>query len=134
MLKFLIPVAVAATALTVAAPAAAQYAPRPYNGYGYDRGYGQGFEGPFAQRLSERVHRVQRQIRDLEYRRLLSPREARYLESEARDLERSIYRDSRNGIQPGEAQRIEERLRRLEYRVQREASDFNNRPGGYRRY
>lgn len=129
MRKFLIPIAVAATALAVAAPAAAQYAPRPYNNYGRGddgRGFGNG--------LRERVDRIQRQIRDLEYRRVLSGREARYLEGEAMDLRRSIYRDARNGIQPGERERIEERIRRLEYRVQREASDFNNRPGGYRRY
>jgi adenylosuccinate synthase len=128
MRKFLISITVAASALAVAVPAAAQYAPQPYNGYG------RGYEGRgFGQRLTERVNRVQRQIRDLEDRRVLSGREARYLEGEARDLQRSVYRDSGNGIQPGEAQRIEERLRRLEYRVQREASDNNNRPG-YRRY
>ncbi|HEX5237531.1 MAG TPA: hypothetical protein VFW39_03595 [Sphingomicrobium sp.] len=128
MRKFLISITVAASALAVAAPAAAQYAPRPYNNYGRGDavGYGNG--------LRERVDRIQRQIRDLEYRRVLSGREARYLDGEAMDLRRSIYRDSGNGIQPGERQRIEERMRRLEYRVQREASDNNNRPGGYRRY
>jgi hypothetical protein len=129
MRKFLIPITVAATALAVAAPASAQYAPRPYNNYGRGDnvvGYGNG--------LRERVDRIQRQIRDLEYRRVLSGREARYLDREAMDLRRSVYRDARNGIQPGERERTEERIRRLEYRVQREASDLNNRPGGYRRY
>jgi hypothetical protein len=129
MRKFLIPILGAATALAVAAPVAAQYAPPARNGYG------RGYEGRgFASSLRERVNRVQRQIRDLEDRRVLSGREGRYLENEARDLQRSIYRDSGNGIQPGEARRVDERLRRLEYRVQREASDRNNRPGGYRRY
>lgn len=129
MRKFLIPAIGVVSALAMAAPAAAQYAPRPYDGY--HRGYE---DRDFAGRLLERVNRIQHQIRDLEYRRVLSGREARYLDYEAMNLRRSIYRDSRNGIQPGEAQRTEERLRRLEYRVQREASDFNNRPGGYRRY
>jgi hypothetical protein len=129
MRKFLIPLLGAATALAIAAPVAAQYAPPAYNGYG------RGYEGRgFANQLRERVNRIQRQIRDLEYRRVLSPREASYLEGEARDLQRRIYRDSGNGIQPGEAQRIDERLRRFEYRVSREATDRNNRPGDYRRY
>ena len=132
MRKFLIPITIAATALAVAAPAAAQYAPRPYNNYG--RGYDRGYDRGYGNGLRERVDRIQRQIRDLEYRRVLSGREARYLDGEAMDLRRSIYRDARNGIQPGERERIEERLRRLEYRVQREASDRNGRPGGYRRY
>jgi hypothetical protein len=41
---------------------------------------------------------------------------------------------SRNGIQPYEARRVENQIRRLEYRIHREATDFNNRPGGRRHY
>jgi hypothetical protein len=59
--------------------------------------------------------------------------EGRALEAEAANLQRRIFFASRNGIQPGEARGLENGIRRLEYRVQREASDFNNRPG-YRRY
>jgi cystathionine beta-lyase/cystathionine gamma-synthase len=69
----------------------------------------------------------------MEARRILSFREARSLENEARAIQRKIYRSTGNGIQPGEARNIERRIRHLEIRVQREATDFNNRPG-YRRY
>jgi hypothetical protein len=132
MRKFLIPVIGTASVLAIAAPAAAQYRPtynQPANGYGYgERG------GHSGGRLEERVQRLRAQIRQLEQRRIISYREARSLEYQAADLQRSVYRDSGNGIQPGERQRIEERMRRLEYRVSREASDRNNRPGDYRRY
>lgn len=126
MRKFLIPLVAGVSVLAVAAPASAQYAPR---GDRYHR-YQPAFDG---RGLQVRVERVREQIRRLEARRVLSYREGRSLEAEAARVQRQIFRDSRNGIQPGEAQRLEERIRRLEYRVQREATDMNNRPG-YRRY
>lgn len=130
MRKLLISLAAAGAALAVASPASAQG-----QSYGYGQGYGHGDYGYHSgRRLLERVQAIRGQIRALQERRRLSWREARYLQDEANDLERHIYRDSGNGIQPGERERIDERLRRLEYRVQREASDFNNRPGGYGRY
>lgn len=126
MRKFLIPLVAGVSVLAVAAPASAQYAPR---GDRYHR-YQPAFDG---RGLQVRVERVREQIRRLEARRVLSYREGRSLEAEAARVQRQIFRDSRNGIQPGEARRLEERIRRLEYRVQREATDMNNRPG-YRRY
>jgi len=126
MRKFLIPIVAGVSVLAVAAPASAQYAPR---GDRYHR-YQPAFDG---RGLQVRVERVREQIRRLEARRVLSYREGRSLEAEAARVQRQIFRDSRNGIQPGEARRLEERIRRLEYRVQREATDMNNRPG-YRRY
>lgn len=127
MRKLLIPVVAGVSVLAMAAPASAQYA-RPVDRYHrYDPG---AFDG---RGLQMRVDRVREQIRRLEARRILSFREGRSLEYQAMNLQRRIFRASRNGIQPGEAQRLEEGIRRLEYRVQREATDFNNRPG-YRRY
>ena len=128
MRKILIPLVAAVSAVAVAAPAVAQYAP-PVGRYGgYDRGYG--FDG---RGLQIRVERIRQQIRRLEARRILSFEEGRSLEYQAANLQRRIFFASRNGIQPGEARRLEFGFRRLEYRVQREASDFDNRPG-YRRY
>lgn len=129
MRKFLIPIVAGISVVAIAAPASAQYAPRydrHNNGYGYrdDRRGGD---------ITARIDRIRGQIRQLEQRRVLSWREGRELESEAADIQRSAWRDSRNGIQPGEGRRLEERLRRLEFRVRREASDRNNRPD-YRRY
>lgn len=133
MRKFLIPIVAAASAAAVAAPAAAQqWTPPAYNYQPYN--YGNGYNGQrFGGDMNSRVERIRRDIREMANRRILSPREARSLEGQAADIQRKIWRDSRNGIQPGEARRIEDRIRRLEYRIHREASDWNNRPGG-RRY
>ena len=128
MRKILIPLVAAVSAVAVEAPAVAEYAP-PVGRYGgYDRGFG--FDG---RGLQIRVERIRQQIRRLEARRILSFEEGRALEYQAANLQRRIFFASRNGIQPGEARRLEFGVRRLEYRVQREASDFDNRPG-YRRY
>lgn len=133
MRKLLIPIVAGVSVLAVAAPAAAQYAP-PVGRYGgYDQGYGNPGYGFDGRGLQIRVERIREQIRRLEARRILSFEEGRSLEFQASDLQRRIFRASRNGIQPGEARRLEFGVRRLEYRVQREASDFDNR-SGYRRY
>lgn len=131
MRRFIIAVVTSATALAFAAPAAAQWAPpayhRPYN-------YGYGFNGSnFARSMQDRVERIRRDIRAMQERRVISWREARSLENEASRVQDHIFRASRNGIQPGEGRRLENDIRRLEYRVSREANDRNNRPD-YRRY
>jgi hypothetical protein len=124
--------AAAAFVLSFAAPAAAQWAPPVYRYAPYNYSYGyNGFA--FARAMSARVQRIRGDIRAMEVRRILSFSEARSLDSEARSIQRRIYRASRNGIQPGEARNVENRIRRLEYRVAREAHDWNRRPG-YRRY
>ena len=133
MRKFLVPIVAAASTLAIAAPAAAQaWAPPVYNYQPYY--YGRGFNHiSFARSMQSRVERIRRDIRQMEYRRILSPRETRSLEWQASNLQGRIYRASLNGIQPGEAQRLENQIRRLEYRVSREATDWNRRPG-YGRY
>ena len=133
MRKFVLPIAAAASALAIAAPASAQWAPPVYRYQPYNYGYGFRYQA-FAQQMENRVQRVRNDIRVMQGRRILSYREGRNLEQQASNLQRRIYRASRNGIQPGEARRLENQLRNLEFRVQREATDWNNRPGGYRRY
>jgi hypothetical protein len=66
-------------------------------------------------------------------RRVLSYREARSLDNQARNLQRRIFRASRNGIGPGEARNLERQIFNLQRRVAYEANDWNRRPG-YRRY
>jgi hypothetical protein len=133
MRKFLIPIVAAASALAIAAPASAQYAPPVYRYAPYN--YGHGYNGfNFARSMEGRVQRLRNDIRNLQMRRILGWREARELDNEARSIQRRIFRSSHNGIQPGEARNIEYRIRRLEYRISREASDGNNRPGRHRRY
>jgi hypothetical protein len=132
MRKFLLPIIGAASALAVAAPAAAQWVPPVYHYQPYN--YGRAFSyHAFAQSMQVRVQRIRHDIRAMQVRRILSRAEARSLEIQAANLQARIYRASRNGIQPGEARRLENQIRNLEFRVQREASDWNNRPNR-RRY
>lgn len=133
MRKFLIPIIAAGSALALAAPASAQWAPPVYNYNPYNYGYG--FSGiNFARSMQSRVERTRMDIRAMEVRRILSFREARNLDYEANNLQRWIFRASRNGISPGEARSLENRIFRLERRVAREARDWDRRPGRYRRY
>ena len=128
MRKLLFSVIAAASALAVAAPASAQWAPPVYHYQPYNYTYGfNGFN--YARTMQARVQRIRSDIRTMDARRILSNREARSLDNDARNIERRIYQASRNGIQPNEARNVENRIRRLEARVAREASDWNNRPG-----
>ena len=122
MRKVLISLAVAASALAVATPASAQYYPVPQPqgyGYGYNNNYGQ------VRRLQVRIDQIQRQIAQLDRRRVLSNREARRLHDESRSLERRLRDSSRNGLNFRERQNIEVRIARLELRVRHEATDGN---------
>lgn len=132
MRKFLIPIVAAASAVAVAAPASAQWAPPVYRYQPYSYGYGFSHHA-FARSMLARVQRIRSDIRVMQVRRILSWREAASLDRQAANLQARIYRASRNGIQPGEARRLEHQIRNLEYRVQREATDWNNRPN-HRRY
>jgi TolA-binding protein len=132
MRKFLIPIIAAGSALAVAAPAAAQWAPPVYNYQPYDYGRGYNFHR-FAGQMEQRVQRLRNDIRQLQQRRILSWREARSLDYQAQQIQRRIYNRSRNGLQPMEARGLENQIRNLEFRISREARDWNNRPNR-RRY
>jgi septal ring factor EnvC (AmiA/AmiB activator) len=126
MRKFLIPAIAAASALSVAVPASAQWAPPVYRYQPYN--YGTFQYRPFARAMLQRVQRVRNDIRMMQRQRILSWREAQSLERQAANLQVRISMASRNGIQPNEARRLENQIRNLEFRVQREATDWNNRP------
>ena len=133
MKKFLIAAATAASALTMAAPASAQWAPPVYRYQPYN--YGVGFNNRvFAQSMLARVQRIRADIRTLDARNILGRGEARSLDMQARNVERNVRRASQFGIAPGEARGLERQIRNLENRVQREAADWNNRPNRGRRY
>ena len=131
MRKLIIPVIGAAAALGVAGPVSAQaWAPpsgnyQPYNPRDHELN--------FPRAMQARLERIRRDIRTMQEQRVLSWREARSLDDRAARIEASIWRDSRNGLQPGEARRIEVQIGRLQYRVSRESADWNNR-SEYRRY
>ena len=125
MRKFVIAAALAASALTAAAPAAAQYYPQPQGyGYGYGNNWGQ------VRRLQVRIDQLQRQIRHLDRRNILSEREAVRLRNDSREIEQRLRFAARNGLHPQEAYQIDRRIQRLEIRIHREARD-GNRYGGY---
>lgn len=140
MNKFLIPIVAAASAVTFTAPVAAhptpvvsvQWAPPVYRYQPYNYGYGFSHQA-FARSMEARVQRIRGDIHAMAVRRILGPGEARSLDSEARSIQRRIYRAARNGIRPNEARNIENRIRRLEYRIVREARDWDGRPGRHNR-
>ena len=128
MRKFLIAAATAVSALAVAAPASAQYYPQPRgNAYGYNN-YGH------VRSLQARVNQLQRRIERLDGRDRISEREARNLRDDARDLERRLFRSSRNGLSPREVANIEQRIQRIEFRLMRDARDGRNNRWGDNRW
>ena len=128
MRKFVITAALAASTLTVATPAAAQYYPQPQgNAYGYQNNWGQ------VRRLQARVDQLQRQITQLDRRNILSDREANRLRTDSRNLEQRLRYASRNGLNGRERYDIERGIQRLEVRIQREANDGNRYGNTYGR-
>ena len=123
MRKFLIPAAVAAATLTIAAPAAAQYAPPYGNAYGYHNNNLHGH----VRGLQVRIDRLQIQVRNLDRRNILTNREAAKLMDDSRDLERRLRRDARDGrgLTWKEARAVETKLVNLERRLYRDARDGN---------
>jgi predicted RNase H-like nuclease (RuvC/YqgF family) len=120
MRKFLLTAAAAVSAMAVAAPAAAQWAPAPNYGHGYNQNYGH------VRSLQARVDNLQRQIYQLDRRNVLSNREARRLLNDANGIENRLRRAGRNGLNYAEARDIQNRIQRLEWSIQREARDGNN--------
>lgn len=126
MRKFLIPAALIASTIAAAAPAAAQWAPQG-NAYGYEN-RGQ------ARRLEVRVMQLRREIAQLDRRNILSNREARRLDADARNLQYRVRQQSFNGLNPRERFNIEQRIARLEMEIRRQATDGNRRYNDDRRY
>lgn len=125
----------AGLALGVAAPATAQYNYYPAPNYNYQPyNYGYGWNASvFTRSMQDRVRRMRDDIRNLGARGALSPLEVRRLDYEAWDADRYIQRASYNGLYPAEARAIENKIRRLERNIMREANDYNRRYE-YRRY
>jgi hypothetical protein len=135
MRKIIISLAAAGTALAFATPAAAQYYPQPQQPYypqpqpyGYNNyapgGYGQ------IRVLQARIDMVQRRIDRLDRRNGF--RGADRLRDESRNIERRLRRAARNGLNPYEANDIQNRIVRLEQRVNYAMS--NRWGGGYGNY
>ena len=155
MRTVLISLAAAASALAFAAPAAAQYypyppQPQPYGygygypqqPYGYNYGYGQqpyGYNYGYGynnfnrvRALQARVDHIQRNLSHLARYRMISRNEFRNRNEDARDLERRLRRDVRDGrgFTAQEMFQMERRIANLEQRIARDVRD--GRQWGYR--
>lgn len=128
MRKYLISIAAAASTVAIAAPASAQWFPPQPPGYAY--GHANNFG--LARALQVRVDRMERDIARLAYNRMISRSEYRNLRAEAREVERSLRRDARDGygLSQREAYNAERRIARLEYKIARDVRD--GRRYGYR--
>ena len=132
MRKFLIPAVVALSALAAASPAAAQYYPgQPYPGQGAPYGNAYGYHNNQGRGLEVRLQRIRNDIRQLDRRNVISNREARSLDNEARNLQLRVRQIAWNGINPREGIEVERRINRLQDRIRREANDRNGRAGAY---
>jgi hypothetical protein len=138
MRKLFVFLAAAGAAIVAATPAAAQYYPQGYgygsngygsNGYGYN-GYGYNNYGGIRS-LQARIDQIQYRIRMLDRRDVIGDRSADRLRDEAGRLESRLHHAERNGLNPYEANEIEQRLARLESEVQYASV---NRYGRYDRY
>jgi hypothetical protein len=127
MRKLLISIATAASVVAIAAPASAQYYPQPRGyGYGYNNNYGS------ARSLHARVDNLQRRLEQLDRRAVLPDRELRSLRNGAARTEREVREASRNGLNPYERARLEQRVAHLEQRFERLRSYARyERRGGY---
>jgi hypothetical protein len=143
MRKVLVSLAAATTALAFASPASAQYYPQPqpqayghsYGGqpygkaYGYNNAYGQ------VRALQARIDAVQQQIRQLDRRNLIRDGSADRLKDESRNIEKRLRKVGRNGPSGYEMSDIQNRIARLEQRVQVAAANrygrYDQRGNGY---
>ena len=137
MRKFVISVAVAGAALVAASPASAQYYPQPQPyGYGAPYGHAYGYQNNWGQvrSLQVRVDRIQRELVRLVRVRAISRDEFRNRNEDARDIERRLRRDFRDGrgLNGNEIYGIERRIARLEQRIARDTRDGNR--WGYNGY
>lgn len=114
MRKLLLSLAAAGAALAAASPAAAQYYPAPQpQGYAYGfNNYGQ------VRALQARVDAIQYQIRMLDRRNVIRDGSASRLKEESRHIEKRLRQASRHGLNPYELNDIQQRIARLEQRVQ----------------
>lgn len=137
MKKFLIAAATLATAVSAAAPAAAQYyqqspygSPYAYgqNNYGYSYGNGS--------RVQQQINQLRRQIRQLDLQNTIGHREAMRLDWEAQSLQQRARQFGYNGIDPRETRYLEQRVASLEYQVQRVVSShgYGSNRYGYNGY
>jgi len=122
MVKFLVPAALLASTIAVAAPAAAQWAQPIPQGYAYGYNNNQGSRG-LARAYAQRINRLHQQIHRLGERRQLSRSEFLRLNRSVDVIENRLARASYRGLNRQEAYVIERDIARLERAIYREARD-----------
>jgi len=140
MRKLMISLAAAGAAVAFATPAAAQYYPQPQpygQPYGYGAPYGNAYgynNRGYIRSLQVRVDQIQRNLSHLAQRRLISSNEYRNRNQEARDIERRLRRDARDGrgLTGQEVNQLQVRIARLEQRIARDTRDGGR--WGYNNY
>lgn len=133
MRKVLLSAIVAASTLTIAAPAAAQLTVTFGNQYGYGNQYGSPYGNAYGynnnvgqvRALMVRLNHIERQINLLDRRNVLSNREANRLRLQADRIQRQLRAASYNGLNGYEARDIYLRIARLEQNVRYQANDGN---------
>jgi hypothetical protein len=116
MRKFLIPIAAAASVLAISTPAAAQYAPaRPVYAYNYQS----------VRALQTRVNQIQRNLQWLARHRVITRAEYNNRQQDARQIERKLRRDFRDGrgLNGREFAQTQQRIYRLEQKIGRDMRD-----------
>lgn len=95
MRKFIVSLAVAASALAVASPAAAQYYPQYGQGYGYNGGYqGYGYRHNNRAQMRDELRQIRFEADQLGRQGRLTRSEARDLFNDIHSAERALYRSS----------------------------------------
>jgi len=123
MRKFLLPLAGVAATVALSAPASAQWAQPQGYAYGYNN-LGQ------ARALHARINRIQRDIRNLAQRRMITPTEFRSRSADARNIEQRLRHEitdrGQRRLTQREAADINRRIQRLEMRIARDIRDGRN--------
>jgi len=123
MRKVLISLAVAASALTVAAPASAQYQ-QPYNN-------GHRYHDQRTQAFMYRIDSFRNDIRQFDREGRLSNREAARLDRELMQIRNQVMYSAQNGMSSRENRLYDDRLDRLRSQMRAEMRDGNRRPRRY---
>ena len=125
MRKLAITFGAAAAAVGLAAPASAQWYPQQQP-HGYQQPYGYQHQNfGYARGLQARVDRIQRDLRHLAQYRMISRSEYNNRNQDARDIERRLRRDYRDGrgLNQREVYQVQRRIARLEQRIARDVRD-----------
>ncbi len=137
MRKFLISAAVAATALAVASPAAAQWYPQQQQqGYGAPYGYGYGYNNNYGQarRLQAQIDSIQRTITRFDRGNQISNSKARALRYRTLMLERQLRTAAYRGLSRNESNVMAQRIAQLGWQVNAEGYGGRRWSGNDRRW